>query len=114
MYHVLKHLDDDKSAMRELFRLLKPEGTAVLSVPINTSRHDTYENDAIVEPGLRTKYFGAADHKRYYGLDFASRLESVGFNVQTYRLSPEMEALYGLLRDEWIYIATKPSVHQES
>lgn len=106
--HVLEHLDHDLSAMQELFRLLKQGGTAVLSVPINSSRNETYENNAVTEPGLRTKHFGAADHKRYYGLDFSARLESVGFSVDIYRLPPEMEAKYGLLRDEWIYIARKP------
>ena len=46
--------------------------------------------------------------KRYYGLDFADRLAAVGFAVETFRLPPEQEVRYGLLRDEWITIALKP------
>lgn len=108
-HHVLEHVDDDRAAMRELFRLLKPGGTALLSVPINPSRRETYENPAIVEKALRSVHFGNEDHKRYYGLDFADRLQAAGFAVETFRLPPADEARYGLLRDEWIYIAIKPA-----
>jgi len=108
-HHVLEHIDDDNAAMRELFRVLKPEGTAVLSVPINTSRQTTHEDLSITDPALRRKHFGGTDHKRYYGLDFIDKLRAVGFQVETFRLTPELEAEYGLQRDEWIYIAHKPS-----
>ncbi len=108
-HHVLEHIDDDNAAMRELFRVLKPEGTAVLSVPINTSRQTTHEDLTITDPALRRKHFGGTDHKRYYGLDFIDKLRAVGFQVETFRLTPELEAEYGLQRDEWIYIARKPS-----
>ena len=35
-------------------------------------------------------------------------LEEAGFAVETFRVSPEEEVRYGLLRDEWIYVARKP------
>jgi SAM-dependent methyltransferase len=108
-HHVLEHIDDDRAAMRELFRLLKPGGLAVLSVPINPTRRDTYENPAIAAPVLRVLHFGGDDHKRYYGLDFADRLAAAGFTVDTFRMPPQDEVRYGLLRDEWLYIATKPA-----
>lgn len=107
-HHVLEHIDDDRQAMREIFRLLKPGGFALLSVPINASRQETYENPAIATRALRYVHFGGEDHKRYYGLDFADRLAKAGFSVSTFRVSPEQEVEYGLLRDEWIYIARKP------
>ena len=108
-HHVLEHIDDDQTAMRELFRLLKPGGTGVFSVPVNTSRQETYENPAITDPDLRVAHFSAPDHKRYYGLDFANKLAAVGFTVTTFRMPPDQEVQYGLLRDEWIYIAAKPA-----
>ena len=107
--HVLEHIDDDQTAMRELFRLLKPGGTGVFSVPVNTSRQATYENPAIIDPDLRVAHFSAPDHKRYYGLDFADKLAAVGFVAETFRMPPDQEVRYGLLRDEWIYIAAKPA-----
>lgn len=106
--HVLEHIDDDRKAIRELFRLLEPGGVAVLSVPINATRHMTYENPTIISEAGRRAHFSAHDHKRYYGLDFADRLTEVGFQVETFRMSFEEEIEYGLLRDEWIYIGRKP------
>lgn len=107
-HHVLEHVDEDRAAMRELYRLLKPGGVALLSVPINPSRRETYENPAITVPEQRSAHFGNEDHKRYYGLDFADRLAEAGFRVETFRMPPADEVRYGLLRDEWLYVATKP------
>jgi hypothetical protein len=107
-HHVLEHIPDDRKAMRELFRILRPGGFALLTVPINASRHDTYENSAIVGSLERTLHFSAPDHKRYYGLDFTDRLSEAGFAVETFRMAPEQEPRYGLLRDEWLTIARKP------
>jgi predicted SAM-dependent methyltransferase len=105
--HVLEHIPDDHAAMLELFRLLKPGGVALLTVPINTTRSNTYENPRVTAAAERWAHFSAHDHVRYYGLDFADRLKRAGFQVDTFRVSPEEEVKYGLLRDEWITIAHK-------
>lgn len=107
-HHVLEHIPDDRQAMRELFRLLKPGGLALLSVPINATRQQTHENPAITAPAERWAHFSAHDHVRYYGLDFEDRLAQAGFTVERFRLGPEEEVRYGLLRDEWVYVARKP------
>jgi len=107
--HVLEHIPDDRKAMRELFRLLKPGGIGLFSVPINATRQTTYENPAITGKAERWAHFSAHDHLRYYGLDFADRLMEAGFQVETFRMTPEEEVRYGLLRDEWVYIARKPA-----
>jgi len=109
-HHVLEHIPDDRQAMRELRRLLKPGGVAVLSVPLNATREHTYENPAIIAPEQRRAHFSAEDHRRYYGLDFADRLAEAGFRTSIFRVSPEDEVRYGLQRDEWLTIAVKPSV----
>jgi SAM-dependent methyltransferase len=107
-HHVLEHITDDRQAMRELFRLLRPSGVAVFSVPINATRQQTYENAAVSAPQQRLAHFGGEGHVRYYGLDFADRLAEVGFSIDAFRVPPEDEVRYGLLRDEWITIASKP------
>ena len=106
--HVLEHIPDDRTAMRELLRLLKPGGLALLTVPVNSARQETYENPAVTTPAERWAHFSAEDHVRMYGLDFADRLREVGFEVDTFRVSPEEEVRYGLLRTEWLYVGRKP------
>ena len=105
--HVLEHIDDDETAMRELYRVLKPGGVALITVPINTARQVTYRNPSISDAEGRLAHFGGTDHKRYYGLDFADLLSAPGFSVETFRMPPEQEVRFGLLRNEWIYIARK-------
>lgn len=81
--HVLEHIPDDKKAMNELYRVLKPdEGIAMLTVPIDNTLQKTFENPAYNTPELRLKYFGQCDHVRRYGLDYADRLKIAGFFVQ--------------------------------
>jgi hypothetical protein len=43
----------------------------------------------------------------YYGLDFTGRLTEAGFTVRTFRLTPEQEVRYGLLRDGWMHVASE-------
>jgi SAM-dependent methyltransferase len=106
-HHVLEHIDDDHKAMGEIYRIIKPGGFALLSVPVNGTRSETYENPAITDPKERFFHFGGDDHKRVYGLDFADKLEGAGFSVETFRMPPDQEIRYGLLPDEWLYIARK-------
>lgn len=105
--HVLEHIDDDRQALRELHRILRPSGIALLTVPINPSRTTTYEDASITERALRRAHFTAPDHRRYYGTDFADRLAGSDFNVETFRVPPPLEVRYGLLPMEWLYVATR-------
>lgn len=80
--HVLEHVPDDKKAMREFYRVLKPGGWAILLVPILDG--PTYEDDSISDPQERLKAFGQEDHVRKYGTDgvYLHRLKESGFTVQ--------------------------------
>jgi SAM-dependent methyltransferase len=106
--HVLEHIEDDRQAMRELFRVLRLGGVAVLTVPINPTRHQTYEDPSITDPVERQAHFNAPHHRRFYGLDFAGRLHEVGFEIDTFRVTPALEVIFGLLPMEWLYVATRP------
>jgi len=79
--HVLEHIPDDTKAMQELFRILKPGGTAILQVPYEANRKRTFEDDSITDPKERAKIFGQYDHVRVYGMDYFEKLKSIGFNV---------------------------------
>lgn len=79
--HVLEHIPDDAKAMKELYRVLKPGGWAILQVPLNPELETTYEDFSITDPKEREKAFGQYDHVRVYGNDYGSRLKRAGFVV---------------------------------
>ncbi|MDQ7032933.1 MAG: PilZ domain-containing protein [Desulfonauticus sp.] len=80
--HVLEHVLDDLKAMKELHRVLKPGGYALLQVPITS--HKTFEDPTIKDPIERARVFGQYDHVRRYGLDYKDRLKKSGFKVTLY------------------------------
>jgi predicted SAM-dependent methyltransferase len=80
--HVLEHVADDRRAMREFRRVLNPEGTAVLLVPITSAR--TIEDPTITDPAERRRLFGQHDHVRRYGADYVNRLTDAGFAVEVH------------------------------
>lgn len=63
--HVLEHIPDDRKAMAEIFRVLKPGGMAIVLVPIGGEK--TYENDAVQTNEERLKHFLQEDHVQFYG-----------------------------------------------
>jgi SAM-dependent methyltransferase len=88
--HVLEHVADDRQAMSEIRRVLKPEGYALLQHPIDTGLVTTYENWEATTPHARMREFGQEDHVRLYGIDFRDRLVSVGFQVSCRRYLDEL------------------------
>jgi predicted SAM-dependent methyltransferase len=111
-YHVLEHILDDGKAMRELFRVLKPGGWAILQVPIDPNRDKTFEDPAVVSPKQRERIFGQYNHVRIYGLDYKDRLEATGFTVKVdnyvRQLPDDFVEKYALMKEEKIYLCSKP------
>lgn len=77
--HVLEHIPDDRKAMREVFRVLKPGGWAVMQVPVTTT--ETFEDLSIVDPHERIRVYGHHEHVRRCGEDYYSRMSEVGFEL---------------------------------
>ncbi len=71
----------DRRAIREIHRVLSPEGCAILTVPQKDHLAKTYDDPSIIDPDEREKAFGQPDHLRIYGNDFPATLESAGFQV---------------------------------
>jgi SAM-dependent methyltransferase len=109
--HVLEHIEDDKMALEEIYRVLNINGIAILQVPINVNREKTFEDSKITSQYDREKYFGQYDHVREYGIDYKERIEQVGFQVEMINysdnFSEEMIIRYGLLKNDLIPIAKK-------
>lgn len=80
--HVLEHIPDDTKAMMEIYRILKPGGTAILQIPQDLTRENTFQDDSITSKTERAKIFGQYDHVRIYGRDYFQKLRSIGFKVK--------------------------------
>ena len=109
--HVLEHIEDDKSALNEIYRILKYNGISILQVPTNVKRKNTFEDSSIKSKNQREKYFGQYDHVREYGLDFKDRVEQAGFEVEminySTKISQDLVIKYGLMKDDLIPIGKK-------
>jgi SAM-dependent methyltransferase len=99
-HHVLEHIEDDRAAIREVCRVLRPgTGAAILSVPM--------------KPSGQTEEYGFPDpnisgHWRIYGEDFIERLEEGGLTVQRidFGLSSEDSRRYAI-SEEPVYLCTR-------
>ncbi len=109
-YHVLEHIPDDHNALQELYRVLKPEGWAIIQVPLDEEKDDTVERSSI-PPEMWRDVLKWPDHLRIYGKDFSQRLVSAGFKVKVSRyvdrFTDDEIAYYGLDPDEDIYVCYK-------
>lgn len=110
--HVLEHIPDDRKAMEELYRVMKPGGWGVFQVPLERQRTNTFEDDSITNKEERARIFGQYDHVRVYGLDYYLRLKEVGFDTEEIYLQENLEATivkrYALDPDERIPVVRKP------
>jgi SAM-dependent methyltransferase len=80
--HVLEHVPDDRLAMREIRRILRPSGVALLQHPIVIGQATTDEDPGVTDPRDRLARWGQPDHVRAYGADYRQRLVRAGFNVE--------------------------------
>ncbi len=110
--HVLEHVVDDRRALGEIMRVLKPGAWALIMVPVDRGRETTLEGVA-GSPSERLALHGKSDHVRTYGRDVGERLEAAGFEVtrEPYaeRLGPEASREYGLSTATDIYLCVKPA-----
>lgn len=109
--HVLEHVDDDQQCMRELRRVLKPGGLAIMQVPFDRKIAKTDEDPSITDPEERIRRFGQYDHVRIYGPDYKDRLENAGFTVTVVDYQSQMPAeeykRYALMPGEKLYVCSK-------
>jgi SAM-dependent methyltransferase len=108
--HLLEHVKDDRLAMREMFRVLRPGGWGIMLSPVALGEKETYEDPAITSPKERLKAYGQSDHVRKYGKDYIDRLVEAGFEVQIIdyvKSLPEKNVRIFGLRSEIIYLVRK-------
>ena len=94
--HVLEHIPEDRKALSELFRVMKPGGWGIFQVPQDLSRENTF-----------------SDPVRVYGRDYFDLLRKSGFRVKavdyTRGMKPEQIDQYRLAAGELIPLVEKPA-----
>lgn len=111
--HVLEHVPDDRRAMSEMLRVLRPGGWALLDAPMRDG--ETYEDPSITDPDERKRHFGQRDHVRWYGRgDFAERIRCVGFEVDVddfarRELGDRLAARLGIWPARKVHLCRKPA-----
>jgi SAM-dependent methyltransferase len=109
--HVLEHVPDDRKALSELFRVLKPGGFGILMVPINLKIEQIDEDPDVIDVGERWRRFGQDDHVRLYSKQgFVERVEKAGFTIQQYGVTHWNEEIffrYGISLKSVLYIGKK-------
>ena len=103
-----KVISELKKAMKECYRVLNNGGIAIFSVPLS-GKPETWEPPV----GMSVPEIEAIvgwDHKRFYGYDFADKLEKIGFQVEIFRITEAEAKRHGIgsgdINDE-IFIAKK-------
>ena len=109
--HLFEHVKDDRLAMRELYRIMRPGGWGIMVVPEDRGRATTFEDETITDPAERTRIFGQYDHLRVYGRDYDDRLREAGFEVERIAfaasLTKEERRLYAVGSDDLVVVRKK-------
>ena len=86
--HVLEHVPDDVQALRELQRVLKPNGRAVVLAPVSLHLDATIEDPTCIDPAERLRRFGQDDHIRVYtGDELERRIGMAGLRCDVVSVS---------------------------
>ena len=109
--HVMEHVENPLQCMKELYRVMKKGGWALMQVPQDFNRDLTYEDASITSPKEREKHFWQKDHLRLFGKDYPQWLEKAGFTVEEFDLNKHFDKneinRFRLLQGEILYIAKK-------
>jgi SAM-dependent methyltransferase len=110
--HVLEHVPDDRQALREIVRVLKPGGWALLAVPIYLPLDSVREETQPLSARERSRRFGQSDHVRLYNREgFIARLHAAGFEVSRLGIEHFGARRFrrcGLAATSALYLARKP------
>ena len=117
-FDVLEHVPDPDRAFREIFRVLKPGGVFIFSVPFSSESETDIVRASLAEDGSVTHHLTAEYHGnpvdpeggalcfRYFGWEMLDKLRSVGFkSVRCLAYWSEEQGYLG--REQYLFIMKK-------
>ena len=115
--HVLEHVADDRKALSELFRVLRPGGGGILLVPIVLGVEEIDEDPTVTDPLERWRRFGQDDHVRLYSKrGFLERVGDAGFviaELDAHSFGLECFQQHGITPQSVLYVVHRPPVKVE-
>lgn len=88
--HVLEHVTDLPSALREVARVLSPGGMAILQTPYSRRLTTTFEDAGIASDEARLILYGQEDHVRLFGANIVDEIAKMSGLVAMLRTHEEL------------------------
>ncbi len=111
--HILEHVPSPNQALKEIMRVLKAGGFAIIMVPLFDGVTSTVEESQYNTDELRTKHYGQSDHVRLFAKDdFIRRIEEAKFNLKMFTIDDFDKKLiekYAIADNSVLYVCYKPS-----
>ena len=109
--NTLPYVREDRRALGEIYRCLKPEGLAMLDSSHGSGRTCTVREFRLEHPELGDDYFAENGDQWVYGEDYCERLEDAGFDVRIDVLfgdcTADFKARHGLKAHHELIVAFK-------
>ena len=103
--HVLEHIENDMVAIKNIYSILKPNGVAMLQVPLSTLIKKDFKKENVNTNNERLDNYGQIDHVRIISKEnYLKKLEQVGFKLKLDYMESEKNNItsYGLNLKEFI------------
>lgn len=109
--HVLEHIDDDLRATKEMYRVLKKGGSAILQTPFSPDINKTFTDININTEEKRRRFYGHPDHRRIYGKNIFYLFQEAGFQLRIIEnnqfFDEHISEFYGVNHKEPLFLMCK-------
>lgn len=110
--HVFSAIPNDRAAMKNLYRTLKPGGLAILNEsPSAEEKSITKQEMMALHPEYSKEFFEDNGAAWYYGADYVKRLQDAGFTLEFLTPFAKMDSSFleenGLSSDFLFYLGRK-------
>ncbi len=108
--HVLEHIQNDISALENIYSMLSEGGMAILQTPYSKIIDQDYFINKKLSPEENLKFYGQNDHVRIYSKkSLINKIKNTGFELEIFQSNyfNNDRFNYGLIEEEEVLFAKK-------